>query len=427
MLDIKRIRENPDEIIRRLNTRGKDFSYLKDMLAKDEERRKIIAEVEDLKRKRNESSKLIGELKRKNQDATAVLKEVSDYGEKIANLDERVRKLDEEIQYTLLITPNLLHESVPIGKDETENVEIKRFMEPTKFDFKPRDHYELGVKLDIIDFERAAKITGSRFVVYKGLGARLERALIAFMMDVHSKNGYKEIIPPYIVNRESMTATGQLPKFEEDAFKLANYNDWFLNPTAEVPTINMYRNEIIDFDLLPLNFCSYTMAFRSEAGSAGRDTRGLIRTHQFNKVELIKFTAAENSYMELEKMLEESELILKLLKIPYHVVSLCSGDMGASMAKTYDIEVWLPGQNTYREIGSISNAEDYQARRGNIRTRRSKDAKPEYVHTLNGSGLAVGRTWVAVVENYQQADGSIKIPDVLVPYMGVEYIGREDK
>ncbi|HEY8395759.1 MAG TPA: serine--tRNA ligase, partial [Bacilli bacterium] len=321
MLDIKRIRENPDEIIRRLNTRGKDFSYLKDMLAKDEERRKIIAEVEDLKRKRNESSKLIGELKRKNQDATAVLKEVSDYGEKIANLDERVRKLDEEIQYTLLITPNLLHESVPIGKDETENVEIKRFMEPTKFDFKPRDHYELGVKLDIIDFERAAKITGSRFVVYKGLGARLERALIAFMMDVHSKNGYKEIIPPYIVNRESMTATGQLPKFEEDAFKLANYNDWFLNPTAEVPTINMYRNEIIDFDLLPLNFCSYTMAFRSEAGSAGRDTRGLIRTHQFNKVELIKFTAAENSYMELEKMLEESELILKLLKIPYHVVS----------------------------------------------------------------------------------------------------------
>lgn len=427
MLDIKRIRENPDEIIRRLNTRGKDFSYLKDMLAKDEERRKIIAEVEDLKRKRNESSKLIGELKRKNQDATAVLKEVSDYGKKIANLDERVRKLDEEIQYTLLITPNLLHESVPIGKDETENVEIKRFMEPTKFDFKPRDHYELGVKLDIIDFERAAKITGSRFVVYKGLGARLERALIAFMMDVHSKNGYKEIIPPYIVNRESMTATGQLPKFEEDAFKLANYNDWFLNPTAEVPTINMYRNEIIDFDLLPLNFCSYTMAFRSEAGSAGRDTRGLIRTHQFNKVELIKFTAAENSYMELEKMLEESELILKLLKIPYHVVSLCSGDMGASMAKTYDIEVWLPGQNTYREIGSISNAEDYQARRGNIRTRRSKDAKPEYVHTLNGSGLAVGRTWVAVVENYQQADGSIKIPDVLVPYMGVEYIGREDK
>lgn len=424
MLDIKRIRENPEEIIRRLNTRGKDFSYLRELLVKDEERRRIIAEVEDLKRKRNEASKLIGELKRKNQDATEIMKEVADFGDQIAALDAQLKKIEDEIEYTLLITPNLPHESVPVGKDETENVEIRKSMEPTKFDFQPRDHYELGLKNDILDFERAAKITGSRFVVYKGLGARLERALIAFMMDVHSKNGYKEIIPPYIVNRESMTATGQLPKFEEDAFKLT-VNDWFLNPTAEVPTINLYRNEIIDFEDLPLNFCSYTMAFRSEAGSAGRDTRGLIRTHQFNKVELIKFSAPETSYEELEKMLNESELILKLLKIPYRVVALCTGDLGASMAKTYDIEVWLPGQNTYREIGSISNAEDYQARRGNIRMRREKGAKPEYVHTLNGSGLAVGRTWVAIVENYQQADGSIRIPDALVPYMGVEYIGRE--
>lgn len=427
MLDIRMLRENPEGVIERLNTRGQDYGYLRDLLVKDEERRKIISEVEELKRQRNESSKLIGELKRKKEDATEVLNQVANLGTKISMLDDKLRELENEIEYTLLITPNLPHESVPIGKDETENVEVKKFMEPTKFDFEPKAHYELGEHLELLDFERAAKITGSRFVVYKGLGARLERALIAFMMDVHSKNGYLEVIPPYIVNRESMTATGQLPKFEEDAFKLANENDWFLNPTAEVPTINLFRNEIIDYERLPINICSYTMAFRSEAGSAGRDTRGLIRTHQFNKVELIKIASPENSYEELEKMLAESELILKLLKIPYRVVTLCTGDMGASMAKTYDIEVWLPSQNTYREIGSISNAEDYQARRGNIRTRRSKDAKPEFVHTLNGSGLAVGRTWVAIVENYQQADGSIKIPEALIPYMGVEYIKREGK
>jgi len=423
MLDLKMIRENLESVINRLNTRGKDYSYLRELVQKDEQRRGLIAKVESLKRERNESSRLIGELKRKNEDASHIMQRMSDIGGEIAAYDTQIQDLEKEIEYTLLITPNLLHESVPIGKDETENVEIKKYLEPTKFDFTPKAHYELGEKLEILDFERAAKITGSRFVVYKGLGARLERALISFMMDVHSKNGYQEIIPPYIVNRESMTATGQLPKFEEDAFKLANGNgEWFLNPTAEVPTINMHRNEVIDFDKLPLNYCSYTMAFRSEAGSAGRDTRGLIRTHQFNKVELIKITSPDNSYEELEKMLKESELILQLLKIPYHVVALCSGDMGASMAKTYDIEVWLPSQNTYREIGSISNAEDYQARRGNIRTRRSKDAKLEYVHTLNGSGLAVGRTWVAIVENYQQADGSILIPEVLYPYMGVTSI-----
>ncbi|NLD25972.1 MAG: serine--tRNA ligase [Acholeplasmataceae bacterium] len=423
MLDLKMIRENLESVINRLNTRGKDYSYLRELVQKDEQRRGLIAKVESLKRERNESSRLIGELKRKNEDASHIMQRMSDIGGEIAAYDTQIQDLEKEIEYTLLITPNLLHESVPIGKDETENVEIKKYLEPTKFDFTPKAHYELGEKLEILDFERAAKITGSRFVVYKGLGARLERALISFMMDVHSKNGYQEIIPPYIVNRESMTATGQLPKFEEDAFKLANGNgEWFLNPTAEVPTINMHRNEVIGFDKLPLNYCSYTMAFRSEAGSAGRDTRGLIRTHQFNKVELIKITSPDNSYEELEKMLKESELILQLLKIPYHVVALCSGDMGASMAKTYDIEVWLPSQNTYREIGSISNAEDYQARRGNIRTRRSKDAKLEYVHTLNGSGLAVGRTWVAIVENYQQADGSILIPEVLYPYMGVTSI-----
>lgn len=422
MLDIKLIRDDVEGVIKRLNTRQKDYSYLRDLLKKDEERRALIAEVELLKKERNDKSKLVGELKRNKQDATEVLNSVAHIGAEITELDNKIAELDKDINFTLLSTPNLLHESVPIGVDERDNPEIRRFMEPTKFDFEPKAHYDLGEALDILDFNRAAKITGSRFVVYKGLGARLERSLIAFMMDLHSKNGYTEVIPPYIVNRDSMTATGQLPKFEEDAFKLANNTDWFLNPTAEVPTINMYRNEMIPFEKLPIYHCSYTMAFRSEAGSAGRDTRGLIRTHQFNKVELIKLCKAEDSYDELESMLKESELVLQLLKLPYHVVSLCSGDMGFGMAKTYDIEVWIPSQKTYREIGSISNAEDYQARRGNIRTKRSKDAKPEFVHTLNGSGLAVGRTLVAILENYQQADGSIKIPEVLIPYMGCEYI-----
>jgi len=424
MLDIRLIREDLEGLIAKLSTRGKDFSYLRDIKAKDEERRELITKVEQLKRERNEKSKLIGELKRNRQDATEVLNSVANIGSEIAEFDNKIVELDKEINYALLSTPNVLHESVPIGKDENDNVEIRKFMEPTKFDFEPKAHYEIGEKLDILDFDRAAKVTGSRFVVYKGLGARLERALIAFMMDLHSKEaGYVECIPPYIVNRESMTATGQLPKFEEDAFKLVgNDGNWFLNPTAEVPTINLYRNEVIDYDKLPIKHCSYTMAFRSEAGSAGRDTRGLIRTHQFNKVELIKLTSAETSYDELEKMLLNSEEVLKRLKLPYHVVSLCSGDMGFGMAKTYDIEVWIPSQNTYREIGSISNAEDYQARRGNIRTRKSKDDKLEYVHTLNGSGLAVGRTVVAILENYQQADGTVKVPEALVPYMGVEYI-----
>ena len=423
MIDIKLIRENVEEVIEKLNMRGKDFSYLREISTLDEDRRKKLVQVEELKNIRNEKSKLIGQLKREKKDASEVLNSVSNIGTDISTLDKEVKEIEDKINNLLMNTPNLLHESVPFGKDETENVEIKKYLKPRTFDFKPLPHFEIGEKLDILDFERAAKITGSRFVVYKGLGARLERALIAFMMDLHSTKGYTEIIPPYIVNRASMTATGQLPKFEEDAFKLVNGNgDWFLNPTAEVPTINMYRDEIIDIDLLPLKFCSYTMAFRSEAGSAGRDTRGLIRTHQFNKVELIKFASSDTSYDELEKMLEDSETVLKLLKIPYRVISLCSGDMGFGMAKTYDIEVWIPSQNTYREIGSISNAEDYQARRGNIRTRKTKESKLEYVHTLNGSGLAVGRTLVAILENYQNEDGTITVPDVLVPYMGLKVI-----
>ncbi|HNZ49992.1 MAG TPA: serine--tRNA ligase [Bacilli bacterium] len=425
MIDIKLLRNDLEGTIAKLKQRGADFNYLREVIALDNERRAIIAQVETLKKERNDLSKQIGLKKRQGEDSTDLLKQVGSIGDKIQADDQKLVQIEKQIEAILLITPNLLHESVPFGRDEKDNVEIKKYLEPTKFAFTPKAHYELGEDLDILDFGRAAKIAGSRFVVYKGLGARLERALIAFMMDLHSANGYQEIIPPYIANRESMTATGQLPKFEEDAFRLVNGNgDWFLNPTAEVPTINMYRDEVIDIKDLPLNFVSYTMAFRSEAGSAGRDTRGLIRTHQFNKVELIKLTAPEDSYQEHEAMLQESEKVLQTLAIPYRVITLCSGDMGFAMAKTYDIEVWLPSQNTYREIGSISNAEDYQARRGNIRMRRSKDAKLEFVHTLNGSGLAVGRTWVALVENYQQADGSIKIPKALIPYMGCEYIGK---
>lgn len=424
MIDIKLIRDDVENVIGKLSTRQKDFSYLRDVKAMDEQRRLLLFEVEKIKSIRNEKSKLIGQLKREKKDVQEVMDSVAHLGQEIVEKDNEIATLEEKIEYALLTTPNLLHSSVPIGKDERDNVEIRKFMTPTKFSFTPKTHYEIGEALGILDFERAAKITGSRFVVYRGLGARLERALIAFMMDLHAKKGYTEIIPPYIVSRKSMTATGQLPKFEEDAFKISNGNgDWFLNPTAEVPTINMYRDEILDYNTLPQKFCSYTMAFRSEAGSAGRDTRGLIRTHQFNKVELIKFAAPEEGYNELEKMLLDSEDVLKQLKLPYHVISLCSGDMGFGMAKTYDIEVWIPSQNTYREIGSISNAEEYQARRGNIRMRRSKDAKPEYVHTLNGSGLAVGRTLVAILENYQNEDGSVTIPEVLIPYMmGVKEI-----
>lgn len=427
MIDIKGIRDDVEGVIANLNQRGKDFSYLREVKIWDEDRRKLLVEVEGLKNIRNEKSKMIGALKREKKDATAVLKSVADIGDDILGKDKAIADLEEKINQALLNTPNLLHASVPFGKDEKGNVEIKKFMEPTKFAFEPKAHYELGEKLDILDFERASKITGSRFVVYKGLGARLERALIAFMMDLHSSRGYTEVIPPFIVNRTSMTATGQLPKFEEDAFKLVNGNgDWFLNPTAEVPTINLYRDEILDYSQLPIKYVGYTMAFRSEAGSAGRDTRGLIRTHQFNKVELIKFTSPETSYQELDAMLLDSEEVLKQLEIPYHIISLCSGDMGFGMAKTYDIEVWIPSQNTYREIGSISNAEDYQARRGNIRMKRNKEAKPEYVHTLNGSGLAVGRTLVAILENYQNEDGSIRIPAVLIPYMNVKTIGGKN-
>lgn len=424
MLDLRYVIENIDEVIKKLNTRGGDHSYLKELITLNNERRELINKVESKKAFRNEASKKIGLYKREKKDPTPILNEVADLGEKIKELDEKVILINEKINNILLNTPNIPDESVPIGIDESFNQEIKKYGEIRNFDFEIKDHVTLGEQLDILDFERATKITGSRFVVYKGLGARLERSLMQFMMDLHSIEGsYIEAIPPYIVNEDSMYGTGQFPKFKEDAFKLEGRN-WYLNPTAEVPMINLYRDEIIDGNKLPLKYVAYTSAFRSEAGSAGRDTRGILRQHQFQKVELIKFTKPEDSEKEHLDMLKQSELVLQKLNLPYRVVTLSTGDMGFGMTKTYDIEVWIPSQNKYREIGSISNAKDYQARRANIRFKRDKDSKTEYVHTLNGSGLAIGRTVIAIIENYQNKDGSITIPEALIPYMKVDKISK---
>jgi len=423
MLDLKYIVEHIDTVIQKLNTRGQDFSYLRSLVSLSENRKNIITEVEAKKAFRNETSKKIGELKRLKQDATQVLAQVETIGDEIKQLDQQLIEVDEKIKDMLLNTPNIPSDTTPIGASEEDNVEIKKHLEPTIFSFEAKDHVELGTKLGILDFERASKITGSRFVVDKGLGARLERALLQFMMDTHTlEHGYTEMILPYIVNEASMTATGQFPKFKEEAFKLdLEDRSWYLNPTAEVPTINYYRDEIVT-ESLPIKFVSYTAAFRSEAGSAGKDTKGILRQHQFHKVELIQFTKPEDSYNALETMLQHSEKILQKLKLPYRVVSLCTGDMGFGMAKTYDIEVYLPGQQRYREIGSISNAEDYQARRGSIRFKRTPESKAEYVHTLNGSGLAIGRTMIAIIENYQNEDGTITVPEVLIPYMHTKVI-----
>ncbi|MDI6452217.1 serine--tRNA ligase [Peloplasma aerotolerans] len=424
MLDLRWVIENIEEVIKKLSTRNADFSYLNELVLLQEQRKIVIADVETKKALRNTQSKKIGELKRNKQDASHFLDEVASLGDEIKDLDDQLKNIEDKIFNILSVTPNIPHESTPIGKDENDNIEIKKVGTPRVFNFPIKDHIELGEKLNILDFERAAKITGARFIVDKGLGARLERSLIQFMMDLHAhQHGYTEIIPPYIVNEKSMFATGQFPKFREDSFKVtAGENVWYLNPTAEVPTINLHRDEIIDGNQLPFNYCAFTTAFRSEAGSAGRDTRGILRQHQFNKVELIKFTKPEESYQELDKMLLHSEEVLKQLEIPYRIVTLSTGDLGFGMAKTYDLEVWLPGQNMYREIGSISNAEDFQARRANIRFKRSKESKTEYVHTLNGSGLAVGRTMIAIMENYQNKDGTITVPKVLIPYMKVSVI-----
>lgn len=423
MLDIKYITNHLDEVIERLTTRGDNFEYLKDLVKLHEKHLDLIKEVEEKKAFRNAKSKSIGEVKRKGGDASAILAEVALIGDEIKVLDEKVNSLKTEINQTLLIIPNLPALDTPIGKDENDNVVVREVGKVTNFNFEVKDHVDLSESLDILDFSRAVKVSGPRFVIYKGLGARLERSLMNFMMDTHIDSNYVEAIPPYIVNEDSMIGTGQFPKFVEDAFNLKGFN-YYLNPTAEVPMINMYRDEIINLDNLPLKYVAFTSAFRSEAGSAGRDTRGILRQHQFQKVELINITKPEDSNEALEAMLNQSAKILDLLKLPYRIVSLSTGDLGFSMQKTYDIEVWIPSQNKYREIASISNAGDFQARRANIRFKRTSDSKTEYVHTLNGSGLAVGRTFVAILENYQKEDGSIEVPEVLVPYMKTNVITK---
>lgn len=423
MLDIKRIRSNPEEIKRSLEKRHGDFPIDR-VLEMDEERRNILTEMEQLKAKQNSVSKEIPKLKKEGKDVSKVLEEMKELSSKVKELDGKVKELDSQLRDELLKIPNTPHESVIEGKSDEDNIELRKWGEPTKFDFEPKAHWDLGVDLDMLDFERASKLTGARFSLFKGQGALLERALTNFMVDLHVvEHGYTEMLTPFMVNRASMTGTGQLPKFEEDAFHLPS-KDYFLVPTAEVPLTNYYRDEILSEDMLPIYFTAYTPCFRQEAGSAGRDTRGLIRNHQFDKVEMVKFSTPEKSYDELEKLTNNAEQVLQKLGLPYRVVLLSTGDLGFSAAKTYDLEVWMPSYGRYVEISSCSNFEDYQARRANIRYRRKDNKKVEYVHTLNGSGLAVGRTFAALIENYQQEDGSIVIPEALRSYLrGMEKIG----
>lgn len=416
MLDIKMIRQNVAMVKEKLATRNVDEAKINEFIALDEKRRAELVKVEELKKLRNDVSGEIAQLKRNKENADDKIAQMKKVGEEIKALDEQIAKIDEELTAIATTLPNLPHESTPIGKDEDDNVEVRRHGTVREFDFEAKPHWEIAENLGILDFERGAKVSGSRFVFYKGLGARLERAIYNFMLDEHGKEGYTEVIPPYIVNSHSMFGTGQFPKFKEDVFQLAN-TDLTLIPTAEVPLTNYYNGEILEEADLPVYFTALSPSFRSEAGSAGRDTRGLIRLHQFNKVEMVKLTKPEESYNELEKMTQNAENILQKLNLPYRVVALSTGDMGFSAAKTYDLEVWIPAQDTYREISSCSNCEDFQARRAMIRY-RDENGKVQYVHTLNGSGLAVGRTVAAILENYQNEDGSVTIPEVLVPYMG---------
>lgn len=418
MLDIKQVRENTQSIIDRLNTRGQDFSFLHDVVKADEKRRELLQEVESLKAFRNESSKKIGMMKKNGEDTSSLMNEVSNANERISTIDKELSEIENSIQNTLNVVPNVPRETVIVGKGEEDNKEIRKNGVIPQFSFTPKAHWEIGVNLGILDFEGGAKLTGSRFTVYKGLGARLERALINFMLDLHvSQHGYEEMLPPFMVNANSMYGTGQLPKFEEDLFKVEPFG-YYLIPTAEVPVTNYHANEILSNDDLPKFYTAYTPCFRAEAGAAGKDTRGIIRQHQFNKVELVKFVKPENSVEELEKLTMNAEEVLKLLELPYRTMMLCTADLGFSSAQTYDLEVWLPSFGGYREISSCSSFEDFQARRANIRFKRDEKSKPEFVHTLNGSGLAVGRTVAAILENYQNEDGSVTIPKVLRPYFG---------
>ncbi|RDU23560.1 serine--tRNA ligase [Anaerosacchariphilus polymeriproducens] len=419
MLDIKLLRNEFDKVQKALATRNEDFDLNK-FKSLDEKRRELLAEVELLKAEQNTVSKKIPLMKKEGKDVSGILEEMKVLSEKVKVLSGKVNEVEKELNDYLLTIPNIPNETVPKGNTDEDNVEIRKFGEPTKFSFEPKPHWDLGNDLGILDPETAAKISGSRFTVYRSYGARLERAITNFFLDIHTdKHQYIEVFPPFMVSRESMTGTGQLPKFEEDAYKvLGDGKEYFLVPTAEVPVTNMYREQILDGAQLPIKHCAYTACFRAEAGSAGRDQRGLIRQHQFNKVELVKFTKPEDSYEELEKLTKDAEEVLQLLKLPYRVVKICVGDLGFTAAMKYDIEVWMPSYNRYVEISSCSNFEEFQARRANIKYKDNIKDKAKFVHTLNGSGVAVGRTTAAILENYQQEDGTIKIPDVLVPYMG---------
>jgi seryl-tRNA synthetase len=427
MLDIRFVRENTDKVIEALKKRGQKNEILNKFLEIERERRDLLSIVEEQRQLRNRLSQEVGKLKKEGGDATDILTEAKSVSDNITAKEENLRLLEDRAKQELLLIPNIPHESVPIGKDDTDNKEIRAWGAKPQFTFEPKNHWDIGENLGILDFERAGKIAGARFVILKGAGARLERALINFMLNLHTKeHGYTEIFPPLLVNREAMTGTGQLPKFEEDLFKLADDSKGLLLiPTAEVPVTNMHREEILDEDKLPIYYTAYTPCFRREAGSYGKDTRGLIRQHQFNKVELVKFVKPEDSYNELESLTGNAEEILKKLDLPYRVVALCTGDMGFSASKTYDLEVWFPAQAKYREISSCSNFEDFQARRADIRFRRKGKKGTEFVHTINGSGLAVGRTFAAILENFQQEDGSVIIPDALRHFMGTDMISKK--
>ena len=421
MLDIKLIRENPDLVKKAMKTRNKDMDALVDeILEIDARRRELSAKRDQLKARQNAAGKMIPALKKEGKDVSELMAEMNAVKDAIKADDDELTALENKQKSIMYEFPNVPSESTPLGKDDSENVEIRRWGEPRKFDFEALAHWDIGANLGILDPETAAKVTGARFHFYRGLGARLERSIINFFLNTHTENGYTEIFPPFMVNRASMTGTGQLPKFEEDAFKLTN--DYFLIPTAEVPVTNMHRDEILDGAKLPIKYCAYSACFRAEAGSAGRDTRGLIRQHQFNKVELVKFVKPEESYAELEKLTNDAERVLKLLGLPYRVVALSTGDIGFSSAKTYDIEVWMPSYGRYVEISSCSNFEDFQARRASIRYKEDSKSKARLVHTLNGSGVAIGRTVAAILENFQNADGSVTVPEVLRPYMGTDII-----
>ncbi len=424
MLDARFVREQLETVRRGLRARGV-AADLGEFLDADAARRRALAEVEQLKHRRNTLSEEVGRRKRRGQDAGPLIAETRELGDRIRALDEQVRRCQERMEALLLTLPNLPHESVPVGTDSADNLEVRRWGEPRRFDFPARPHWEIGEALGLLDFERAARMAQARFAVLTGLGARLERALINFMLDLHTKeHGYTEVFPPLLVNAAAMTGTGQLPKFAEELFKTKD-ESLYMIPTAEVPVTNLHREEVLPPGSLPLSYVAYTPCFRREAGSYGKDTRGLIRQHQFNKVELVKFTEAGRSYEALEQMTRDAEAVLQRLGLPYRVVTLCTGDLGFSAAKTHDIEVWLPSQSTYREISSVSNCEAFQARRAGIRYRPAPKAPVEYVHTLNGSGVAVGRAWLAILENYQEADGSVRIPEALRPYMdGLERIGK---